>query len=210
MFCPPLRPNAAQQVWPGGGVDLFRNKNDAIKLVVVSSYSKYLNLERWYFAGSAAAAARSGGLRLGHGAPAEDAAPELAAADTPWHFAQSYEDRAILTEIDWNRLERRGLLPYGYECTTLAAKLRPVIIQRGSGVAQRPQIASYDKIPVWVQFWTLNDTLMQIAWIIADKVDGHLPSAFEIPQDDADFKEGTAPEPGWIYSGGLRPAPWPG
>ena len=210
MLCPPLSPGAAQQVWPGRGIEIFTGHSATAQLSVVSSYSKFLNLERWYVASSGATPSSSRSLTLRHGAHRSDATPHLAAAELEWDFAESYMDRAILTDIDWNRYETRRVPRLEYECSTLKATLRPALVQ-GRNIYATP-----DSIHVWLQFWTMADSLTQTAWIFDHEVDwgegrAGFPSAFEVPTHGADFHEvSEAPASGWIYSGGLRPAPWPG
>jgi hypothetical protein len=169
-------------------------------------------MERWYVASGGAAPSSLGSLKLRHGAHRSDATSHPAAAELEWGFAESYVDRAILTDLDWNRYEMRRVPRLGYECSTLKATLRPVLVQ-GRNIYAAP-----DPIDVWLQFWTLAGSLTQTAWIFDHQVDwgegpAGPPSAFEVPTDGADFQQVPwldAPSSGWIYAGGFRPAPWPG
>lgn len=73
-----------------------------------------------------------------------------------------------------------------------------------------------EPVEVWVQFWRLAGVLSQIYWYIEGKIQWKpptatgLPSAFAVPEEGHFHRTGrdAVPPAGFMYSGGLRPAPW--
>ena len=208
MFCAPLS-RTVNQVWPGNAIDVFTASGKNVGVSVVSTYSNYLNFERWYFTKLANEnfderlvfkPALPRRLRDDEGPPNEN-------------FAESYIDRAVLTDLDWRAYAMPVVTPVGYQEETYRASLKPVRFPTPGSES----IVVGDRIDVWVQFWRFGGNLVQIDWYFGDSIVWNppsvgLPSAFECPADGAGFEHvhvDTLPRSGWTYSGGLRPAPWP-
>lgn len=214
MFCPPVSSGLPNQVWPGTGVDVFRDSAVLTRVAVVSTFSRLMNFERWYFRGAATPLGRSRfTLRYGEGAaasgPRGEAHRPVASAQSlesdADQFGESFIDRAVLTALDWTHYFELSS-PQGYTSQVFTASLRPVLMKPDG-------IWVGDPMSVWVQFWQQAETLAQISWYIAAPPSQGLPSAFEVPADGAHFEPvdpADLPRPGWRYSGGFRPAPWPG
>lgn len=211
MLCAPLS-QIPNQVWPGNAIDVFSASGQNVRVSVVSTFSNYLNFERWYFSTSANRRIESLDDRLTF----KPALPRrVRGEDGPANseFAESYVDRAVLTDLDWRAYAVPVITPVGYQEETYRARLRPVrFLSPGS-----ENIAVGNPIDVWVQFWRFAGNLVQIDWYFGESIVWNppavgQPSAFECPADGAGFERvgaDTLPRIGWVYAGGLRPAPWP-
>lgn len=211
MFCAPLS-RTVNQVWPGNAIDVFSATGKNVRVSVVSTFSNYLNFERWYFTASANRRAEGLDDRLTF----KPALPRRVRGDegpANAEFAESYVDRAVLTDLDWRAYAVPVIAPVGYQQETYRARLTPVRLPTPGS----ENIVVGNPIDVWVQFWRFAGNLVQIDWYFGEAIEWHppsigLPSAFECPADGAGFERvevDTLPRSGWMYAGGLRPAPWP-
>lgn len=208
MLCAPLRPSPTEQVWPGSGIDIFSTDKSNVSVSVVSTFSQYLNFERWYFA-SAVAAEWDSELTFKPGLP-QRTNPK--GDSIVMDYAESYIDRAVLTDADWKPYGEPLQWPRGYQWETYRAILTPVRVEGTS-------VAVGEPVEVWVQFWRLAGALVQIYWYISRCIQWapgaatHLPSAFVVPENGHTFHRtdrDTLPRVGFFYCGGMRPAPWAG
>jgi hypothetical protein len=207
MFCAPLS-RTVNQVWPGNAIDVFSATGKNVRVSVVSTFSNYLNFERWYFTASANRRAEGVDDQLIF----KPALPRRVRSDegpASCDFAESYIDRAVLTDLDWRGYAAPVVPPVGYQEETYRACLRPVRLPTPGS----ENIVVGNPIDVWLQFWRRAEDLVQIDWYFGEPLPSiGLPSAFECPADGAGFERvgaDTLPRSGWVYSGGLRPAPWP-
>lgn len=205
MLCKKLSP-AVQQVWPGSGVDTFRFvTTNGVRIAVVSTFSKFLNFERWYIASPPDA--KSWGKTLELDAPPSTLPLQSPHCDT---YSESYVDRAVLSPFNWRFFTAPGassaLSASVPDSLIYTAELKPVFMDLASWPAR---LTFSECIKVWVQFILSDGALGQMAWYFEKDLD-HLPSGFEVPERARFELASELPTKGWTYAGGMRPAPWPG
>lgn len=198
------------QVWPGSGINIFSSPG-TVSISVVSTFSNYLNFERWYVsapANSVSAGAWDSSLNFRAATPLPVRPGDAPRAD----FAESYIDQAVLTNLDWQSYSE-PVLPAGYQEKTYYAFLTPVLVSPG-----QPTPMFGEAIGVWVQFRLHGDDIVQIAWFFTGTIvwpdrGDRLPSGFLIFEHGTPFDPvpaGNIPTSGKMHIGGMRPAPWPG